>query len=165
MLFPVVIGDRRLLLHERHHQRPPGMLLAGHVLRRLERGGRRRVAGSGKRLSRAHRPVEGETDLPHVAQALRSPRGLAGRLHRRQQEADQRGDDRDHHKQFNERERSPSCRSHGPGRNLVGCNPINIDDDRISGRFWHQTTPHASSQLWTHEQKRAHKQYLYDTSR
>jgi hypothetical protein len=48
--------------------------------------------------------VEGEADLPHVAQALRPPRGLAGRLHRRQQEADQRGVDRNHHEQFDERE-------------------------------------------------------------
>ena len=42
--------------------------------------------------------------MPHVVHSLCPPRGVAGRLHCRQQQTNQRGDDRNHHQQFNERE-------------------------------------------------------------
>jgi hypothetical protein len=45
-----------------------------------------------------------QPDLPHMVDALRPPRGLSGALHRGKQEADDRADDRDHHKQFDEGE-------------------------------------------------------------
>ena len=42
----------------------------------------------------------GQGDLFEVVAALHVPGGLAGGLHRRQQERDQNADDRDHHQQF-----------------------------------------------------------------
>jgi hypothetical protein len=48
--------------------------------------------------------MHGEHHLPHLIGALRATGGFAGRLHRWQQETDERGDDRDHDEEFNERE-------------------------------------------------------------
>jgi hypothetical protein len=48
--------------------------------------------------------MHGEHHLPHLIGALRATGGFAGRLNRRQQEPDERGDDRDHDEEFNERE-------------------------------------------------------------
>ncbi len=45
-----------------------------------------------------------QADLLEVVDALGAPGRLAGRLHRRQQERDQHGDDRDHHQQLDQRE-------------------------------------------------------------
>ena len=45
-----------------------------------------------------------QADLLHVVGAGTASCGLAGGLHGRQEEADQRGDDRDHHQQLHERE-------------------------------------------------------------
>jgi hypothetical protein len=42
--------------------------------------------------------------LLHVAHALRPPARLTGTLHGREQEADERGNDRDHDQEFDERE-------------------------------------------------------------
>ena len=44
-----------------------------------------------------------QPELLEVVLALRLPRGLAGRLHRRQQQRDQDADDRNHHQQFHQR--------------------------------------------------------------
>jgi hypothetical protein len=52
--------------------------------------------------------MHGEHHLPHLIGALRATGGLAGRLHRWQQEPDERGNDRDHDEEFNERK--TSCR-------------------------------------------------------
>jgi hypothetical protein len=48
--------------------------------------------------------MHGEHHLPHLIGALRATGGFAGRLNRRQQEPDERGNDRDHDEEFNERE-------------------------------------------------------------
>ena len=48
--------------------------------------------------------VQGQADLLEVVDALGAAGGLAGRLHGRQQQADQDGDDRDHHQQLDQRE-------------------------------------------------------------
>ena len=58
--------------------------------------------------------MQGQTKLLQVVPALHPPRGLAGALDRRQQEPDQRGDDRDHHKQLNER-KTTTTRGSPPG--------------------------------------------------
>ena len=58
--------------------------------------------------------MHGEHHLPHLIGALRTTGGFAGRLNRRQQEPDERGDDRDHDEEFNERE--PATKPRGPGR-------------------------------------------------
>ena len=49
--------------------------------------------------------VQGHADLVQVALALHRPAALPRRLHRRQQQADERADDRDHHQQLDQRER------------------------------------------------------------
>ena len=43
-----------------------------------------------------------QAQLPQATGALHPPGRFAGRLHRRQQGSDQRGDDRDHHQEFDE---------------------------------------------------------------
>ena len=45
-----------------------------------------------------------EPYLPHAIATRRSPRRFAGGLYRRQEQADERGDDRDHDEQLHERE-------------------------------------------------------------
>ena len=61
-------------------------------------------------LSRALVIVERQRDLPEVIGATGPPGRLAGRLHRRQEQADERADDGDHHEEFDQRE---------PGRSHV----------------------------------------------
>jgi hypothetical protein len=51
--------------------------------------------------------VEGQTDLFEVVSALHPVRRLAHFLHGGHQEANQDGDDGDHHQQLNEREPIP----------------------------------------------------------
>jgi len=46
--------------------------------------------------------VESEGDLLEVVGALRPRRRLANPLHRRHEQGDQDGDDRDHHQEFDE---------------------------------------------------------------
>ena len=48
--------------------------------------------------------LERHADLDEVVEALRPPRGLAGRLHGREQQRDQHGDDRDHDQQLDQGE-------------------------------------------------------------
>jgi len=48
--------------------------------------------------------MEGEALLPEIVLTLHPAGALAGALDGGQEESDQRGDDRDHHQQFNERE-------------------------------------------------------------
>ena len=48
--------------------------------------------------------VAGQADLLEIVGALRAAGGLAHVLHGRQEQADQDGDDGDHHQQFDERE-------------------------------------------------------------
>ena len=50
--------------------------------------------------------MQREADLPHTASACRAACRLTGRLNSGQQEPDQRGNDRNHHQQFDERKRS-----------------------------------------------------------
>ena len=57
--------------------------------------------------------VHGEAKLFEIIAALNARRGLADLLHGRQEQADEDGDDGDHHKQFNERE---AC-AEGIGKN------------------------------------------------
>ena len=53
-----------------------------------------------------------DAELLQIVRALGPSRGLPDLLHRRQKQADQYGDDRDHHEQFHKRE----CRTTGrPG--------------------------------------------------
>ncbi len=49
----------------------------------------------------------GQTQLLQIVAALRAASRFAGGLHRRQQQRNQHGDDRNHHQQFNER-KSPT---------------------------------------------------------
>src|SRR5439155_13899995 len=51
--------------------------------------------------------VQRQPDLLEVVLALRPGRRLAHLMNRRQQEADEDGDDGDHHQQFDQRERGP----------------------------------------------------------
>ena len=48
--------------------------------------------------------VHRQAQLLEIVAARTPPSGFTGRLHRREEQADQRGDDRDHHQQFNEGE-------------------------------------------------------------
>ena len=48
--------------------------------------------------------VQGQADLLQVVDALGAAGGLARRLHGGQEQADQDGDDGDHHQQFDQRE-------------------------------------------------------------
>ena len=48
--------------------------------------------------------VQGDAELLQVVDALRAAGRLARRLHGRQQQGDQDGDDRDHHQQLDQRE-------------------------------------------------------------
>jgi len=48
--------------------------------------------------------VHRNADLPQVVRAGCAPRGLAGRLHRRQQQTDQHAENRDDNQQFDQRE-------------------------------------------------------------
>jgi len=54
--------------------------------------------------------VQTQPELLHVVHALGTSGGLPDLLDGRQQEADQHGDDGDHHEQFDERERAPAER-------------------------------------------------------
>ena len=61
---------------------------------------------------------DAQADLLEVVDALGAAGGLAGRLHRRQQQADQHGDDRDHHQQLDQGEArttmpGPGVKTHG----------------------------------------------------
>jgi hypothetical protein len=58
--------------------------------------------------------VQRQPDLLQVVAALRAPRRFPRLLHRRQQQGDEDGDDRDHHQQFDQRESSqlPSVTCH-----------------------------------------------------
>ena len=58
-----------------------------------------------KRALGAGEGMHADAPLPHVVFAGRAPCGLAGGLHRGEEQADERRDDRDHHQQFNEGER------------------------------------------------------------
>ena len=51
--------------------------------------------------------VQGQAELLEVVGAVHAAGGLADLLHRRQQQADQDGDDRDHHQQLDQREAAP----------------------------------------------------------
>jgi len=48
--------------------------------------------------------VDGQPDLLQVVLALRAGRGFADLLDSRQEQADENGDDRDHHQQLDQRE-------------------------------------------------------------
>jgi hypothetical protein len=48
--------------------------------------------------------VHGQAHLLDVVGTLHPAAGLPGRLHGRQEQADERRDDRDHHEKFDERE-------------------------------------------------------------
>ena len=48
--------------------------------------------------------VDGQADLFEVVGTAQATRGLAGRLHGRQQQADQDRDDGNHHQQLDQRE-------------------------------------------------------------
>jgi hypothetical protein len=50
--------------------------------------------------------MQREADLPHTTSTCRAACRLTSRLNGGQQETDQRGNDRNHHQQFDERERS-----------------------------------------------------------
>ena len=94
-------------LHVRQDLKRPGQpLLVG-----AERLATRRVvfdpgvgrdAAAGKHSRGALGVEHRKPDLLELILALRSPGGFAGRLHSRQEQADQRGDDRDHHEEFDE---------------------------------------------------------------
>ena len=55
--------------------------------------------------------MQGQADLLQIVAALHAVRGFPDLLDGRQQQADQDGDDRDHHQQLNEREPAASSRS------------------------------------------------------
>jgi hypothetical protein len=55
--------------------------------------------------------VQGHADVVHVVGALDAPGGVAHLLGGRQQQADEDGDDRDHHQQFDQRETQASVRA------------------------------------------------------
>ena len=69
-------------------------------------------------------------------------RGLPDLLHRRQEQADQYGDDRDHHEQFHKRE----CRTIGPARHVSL--PIRARDARILHIILFVTTRYWSKCFW-----------------
>jgi len=48
--------------------------------------------------------MERKTDLTKVILTLHTPRGFPGRLDRREEQGDQKADNRDHDKEFNQRE-------------------------------------------------------------
>ena len=50
----------------------------------------------------------GQADLLEIVRALGTSGGLAGRLHGRQQQRDQHGDDGDHHQQLDQGECGPN---------------------------------------------------------
>jgi hypothetical protein len=52
--------------------------------------------------------VQGQADLLQVVCTLSAPCRFPGRLHRRQQQRDQNADDRDDHKQLNQRKATRS---------------------------------------------------------
>ena len=56
-----------------------------------------------------------ESELLEVVFALRASSGLAGALHRGQQEPDERGDDRNHHEQLDEGEAAARSQSRPKG--------------------------------------------------
>src|SRR5205823_7399357 len=60
----------------------------------------------GKHATSIHMVVQGKTNLLEVVRALGPVRRLADFLHRRQEQADEDGDDGDHHQQLDQRERS-----------------------------------------------------------
>jgi hypothetical protein len=92
---PVQLGERRLLLDvgqdEGRPRRPP--LVTVLIDRRAV----------GIELILGDEVLDRDPDLPHVVAALRPPGSLTRPLHRRQEQADERGDDRDHNEQFDER--------------------------------------------------------------
>src|SRR5262249_34854620 len=51
--------------------------------------------------------VQRQPDLLEIVSALDAPRRLAGRLHRRQEQADPDGDDPDRHEELDQREATP----------------------------------------------------------
>ena len=69
---------------------------------------------SGKPLFGRLMGKQSQPQLPQVAQARCSPCRLAGRLHRRQKQADERADDRDHDEQFDEAETGKPARTSRP---------------------------------------------------
>jgi len=50
--------------------------------------------------------VQGDAELLEVVEALRSSRGFAGRLYRRQQQCDENANDRDNNQKFHQGETS-----------------------------------------------------------
>jgi hypothetical protein len=51
--------------------------------------------------------VHGKTELLEVVHALHAGGGIADFLYRRQEQANQNGNDGDHHEQFDQREATP----------------------------------------------------------
>jgi hypothetical protein len=57
--------------------------------------------------------VEPDAHLAEIVLALGAPGRLAGRLHGRQEQADEYADDRHHHEQFDQGEARDRFRPHG----------------------------------------------------
>ena len=75
-------------------------------------------AGRGRRVTAVGALVVhgGQGQLFEVVRALHAAGGLTGRLHRREQERDQNGDDRDDNKELDECEAAAAVRVHKAGR-------------------------------------------------
>jgi hypothetical protein len=80
--------------------------------------------------------LSGERKLLQVVGALRAGRGFANLLHRRQQESDQDGDDRDHHQKLDQREcDTPRLQAEERGHETPRTNDENEAPDEISRPF------------------------------
>ena len=91
----IVVSHQIILLDVRQDERGPA---AAH------RGGRAGAAAAGEVAEGAVVVVEGEADLLEVVGALQARGRIADLLDGGQQQADQDGDDGDHHQQFDQRE-------------------------------------------------------------
>ena len=74
--------------------------------------------------------VEGNTNLLEVVDALDPPGGLAGRLHRRQEQRDQHGDDRDDDQELDEGEGAAGLSGRGTGGSFPGPGRIGLAERR-----------------------------------
>jgi hypothetical protein len=91
---------KALLFHVgQHHEQPAGAVIAGGEVRRVGR------VAVGELFALTLEIDAGQGELLEVVLALAARRGLADLLHRRHQQADQNGNDGDHHEQLDERER------------------------------------------------------------
>jgi hypothetical protein len=85
--------------------------------------------------------MQREADLPHTTSTCRAACRLTSRLNGGQQETDQRGNDRNHHQQFDERERSRTAtpysllaRARSDGRHARGSSGSESNRERVPAR-------------------------------